>query len=272
MRTENPTGQARIRVYDNGGKTADRYTVVYMDEPERTPGLYACLGMSERPQHPQGVGMHGIAQPGPHLGKRIRYADLPASCRAAVYPELGTFPAPRPEMPFDRFAVCLAFEALENDWNVGGWIHERPTNRRNREACSIQLSRIGFRAGMGQGGSFSGLLGDDPTDEAARDVYIRHLVKFGLAPLLDADDEVADYIRKTYVPEFVRQYFPHCVRPRVAKWATLYVVQGQYPGTGWEDLTASHDRRETRSDLKAYRENAPETVYRLIARRAPRED
>ena len=79
-----------IRIYDNGGKTADRYTVVYMDEPERTPGTFACVGMSANPFHPQGFGQHSQAMPGRHLGRRITLADLPADCRRLVAQDLGT--------------------------------------------------------------------------------------------------------------------------------------------------------------------------------------
>lgn len=50
------------------------------------------------------------------------------------------------------------------------------------------------------------------------------------------------------------------------KTTDLWIVQGYYPGTGWEDLTASYSRKEMRDDLKAYRENAPGT-YRLIKTR-----
>jgi hypothetical protein len=50
----------KIRIYDNGGKTFDRFTAVYMDHPERAgfykTGLYAARGMSENPFHPQGFG------------------------------------------------------------------------------------------------------------------------------------------------------------------------------------------------------------------------
>lgn len=51
------------------------------------------------------------------------------------------------------------------------------------------------------------------------------------------------------------------------KFSYLFIVQGHYPYTGWEDLTASESRREARADLRAYRTNAPETAYRIIHRR-----
>lgn len=74
-----------IKVYDNGGETADRYTVVFLDEPDpRGPGLFACLGMGETPFHPQGVCMTGIAQLGRHLGRVIKFESLPPECQRAV--------------------------------------------------------------------------------------------------------------------------------------------------------------------------------------------
>lgn len=49
------------------------------------------------------------------------------------------------------------------------------------------------------------------------------------------------------------------------KYIYLHVLQGNY-GYGWEDLTASENRREVRTDLKAYRENEGGN-YRIIQRR-----
>jgi hypothetical protein len=48
---------------------------------------------------------------------------------------------------FDRFDICGAYLALEWDYNSGGWLYERPSNRRRKEATSIQLSRIHFKPG-----------------------------------------------------------------------------------------------------------------------------
>lgn len=77
-----------VRCYDNGGTTADRYTVVYIDQPERVPAMYAAFGMNAEPFHPQGIGMHTQAMPGPHLGERIAFASLPADCQKAILQSL----------------------------------------------------------------------------------------------------------------------------------------------------------------------------------------
>lgn len=50
------------------------------------------------------------------------------------------------------------------------------------------------------------------------------------------------------------------------KYTYLHVVQ-MYTSYGWEDVTESEIYREARSDIKAYRANAPEYSYRLIKRR-----
>lgn len=88
-----------VRVYDNGGGTFDRYTVVYTGRYTGRPaGGCEYIGMSENPCHPQGFGQHGEAReiidsvgcrpPGigrsNHLGKRIRFTDLPEPCQRVV--------------------------------------------------------------------------------------------------------------------------------------------------------------------------------------------
>lgn len=78
-----------VRIYDNGGKTLDRYTAVYMNHPEYMAGSYAARGMSERPFHPQGFGQFCIAMPGRHLGKRIKFEELPKDCQKLVLQDLG---------------------------------------------------------------------------------------------------------------------------------------------------------------------------------------
>ena len=68
-----------LRIYDNGCKTCDRYTII----PPRWANQYrekvgfSAISSSERPFHPQGFPPFVSAQPGPHLGKRIRLDALP---------------------------------------------------------------------------------------------------------------------------------------------------------------------------------------------------
>ena len=77
-----------VRIYDNGGKSFDRYTAIYMNEPEGR-GIYGARGMSERPFDPQGFGLYCSAMPGKHLGKRIAFEALPIDCQKAILNDLG---------------------------------------------------------------------------------------------------------------------------------------------------------------------------------------
>lgn len=85
--------KTNIRIYDNGGKTFDRYTAVFMDHPERQHGTFYALGMSDKPFNPQGFGQHCAAMPGRHLGRRIALEALPPDCQKAVRSELDAFAA-----------------------------------------------------------------------------------------------------------------------------------------------------------------------------------
>ncbi|MBN2286047.1 MAG: hypothetical protein JXI43_06340 [Tissierellales bacterium] len=92
------------KAYDNGGKTVDRYTVTFeiynevtgkwdvyswgtnTDAPEGHPDykkIY-CLGMSEKPFNPRGFGQSGSCVEGRHLGKRIKYSELPEEVKKCI--------------------------------------------------------------------------------------------------------------------------------------------------------------------------------------------
>lgn len=80
-----------VRCYDNGGKTFDRYTVVFTGRyRKQTGGEQFYRGMSEHPCHPQGFGLcatsrHNIDLPAySHLGKKVKFADLPIDCQGVV--------------------------------------------------------------------------------------------------------------------------------------------------------------------------------------------
>lgn len=79
-----------IRCYDGGEKFADRYTVVFTRLGHIKRGYCFYRGMSAHPMHPQGVGMSGehdgpIDRPAyAHLGKRIKFEDLPIDCQTVV--------------------------------------------------------------------------------------------------------------------------------------------------------------------------------------------
>ena len=88
MSSPSPRNLKSVRCYDNGGKTFDRFTVVYLDYPERGRNIYSARGMSENPTHPQGFGQGCTAQLGRHLGKRIAFSELPEACRKVVLADI----------------------------------------------------------------------------------------------------------------------------------------------------------------------------------------
>jgi hypothetical protein len=80
-----------LRCYDNGGGSADRYTVCFTGNYRRkTIGQFLYVGMSAEPFHPQGFGQHGesnrpIDWPRyGHLGRKIRFSDLPEDCQKLI--------------------------------------------------------------------------------------------------------------------------------------------------------------------------------------------
>ncbi len=81
----------KIRCYDNGGKTADRYTVVFTGNYRANTGRQQWyLGLSGAPFHPQGICQHGesdnsIDTPSyAHLGKKVKYETLPEDVKKAI--------------------------------------------------------------------------------------------------------------------------------------------------------------------------------------------
>jgi len=78
-----------IRCYDNGGKTADRYTIVFTGNYKGRNGCdyYGCSG---DPFHPLGIGLHDWSQDiidkptYSHLGKKVKFEILPENVKEAV--------------------------------------------------------------------------------------------------------------------------------------------------------------------------------------------
>jgi len=87
-----PDGKPKyVRCYDNGGESADRYTVVFTGNyTSKTSGEHWYLGMSGQPFHPQGIGQHGssptqIDKPKySHLGKKVTFENLPSEVQKCV--------------------------------------------------------------------------------------------------------------------------------------------------------------------------------------------
>lgn len=79
-----PSGEyANIRCYYDKRATYEPYTVIYMDMPERRPNTFACVGLTE-----SGAWSHSAAMPGKHLGKRIKFEDMPDAHKRLVLSDL----------------------------------------------------------------------------------------------------------------------------------------------------------------------------------------
>lgn len=95
-----PNGKPRwIRVYDNGGKTCDRYFVCFTGRYSGSVRSKISVSMNCAPFHPQGICQHGESNQhydvndwnwAPmigkknHLGERISFDDLPIDCQKVV--------------------------------------------------------------------------------------------------------------------------------------------------------------------------------------------
>ena len=93
----------QVAIFDNGGRSFDRYTVIYLYEPVYTDRFFY-VAMSKNPYHPQGFGQHGEMvlyaneltqlRKGKgrrlfsHLGERILFSDLPEDCQKLVIHDL----------------------------------------------------------------------------------------------------------------------------------------------------------------------------------------
>ncbi len=66
------------KVFDNGGATFDRHTIIF-------EGRSDALGLSDNCNSPQGFSQFGVVIEGRHLGRQIQFADLPENVRLHIY-------------------------------------------------------------------------------------------------------------------------------------------------------------------------------------------
>ena len=110
------------------------------------------------------------------------------------------------------FAVCQAHQQLEADYNVGGILRERPSNKRRNESTGVQLARMDYRT------SFwvdieNPEEHEGPDDEAVRDIYILNVLNWNL-PI---SFELGRLINERYSAEWLDEHYPN--------WASK--VQGE---------------------------------------------
>ena len=78
------------RIYDNQGKTLDRYTIALKAEASRGVKYWPYLGCNSLPFH--SIGYHGESYEflnGKHLGKRVCFEDCPEQVQQFIMQNLG---------------------------------------------------------------------------------------------------------------------------------------------------------------------------------------
>ena len=104
----------------------------------------------------------------------------------------------------DRFSICQAYAQLEADYNVDGWLRERPSNQRRRESIGVQLDRMGYRNPFGHVDITAepNFESDDYELEDTREVYMAAVLRLDLP--IDADLMAA--MRRVFTSDFLARY------------------------------------------------------------------
>ncbi len=86
-----PETDVPVWVYDNGGKSIDRYTIIFVETGhEATMGgfVYDAVAAGDDVTSPQGFYQHTEAKAGKHLGQEISIYALPAPLQERIFTEL----------------------------------------------------------------------------------------------------------------------------------------------------------------------------------------
>lgn len=106
---------------------------------------------------------------------------------------------------WDRFDICEAYRVLEADYNVGGWLRERPSNQRRKESIGVQLHRIGYTPGFAAGGYRE-------LEENALEIYLACVLRWKL-PI---DGAMRSIMLDIYVLEYLQVERPEVFGQPVA--------------------------------------------------------
>jgi hypothetical protein len=106
----------------------------------------------------------------------------------------------------DRFNICQAYAQLEADYNVGGWLRERPSNQRRMESIGVQLDRMGFSNPYGHvdidAYPPSCTENGDCDDDEVREVYMCAVLRLDL-PI---DEDLMAAMRRYFTADFMAKY------------------------------------------------------------------
>lgn len=95
-----------------------------------------------------------------------------------------------------RFDIIEGHAVLEWDYNLGGWLRERPSNQRRKEATSVQLHRLKFRARPD--------LCFDRLEEDGKDVYLTNVLAWNLP----RDEEQNARIKAFFAEDWLKANYP----------------------------------------------------------------
>ena len=136
---------AEIRVFDNGGVSIDRYTVLL---PDKT-----YVAMSDKPRHPQGFCEHGdgmilsrLEEQGQgafSVGKEIAVDDLPVECRNVVLHDLDCLEEEHELDEFDERLGEMKYRLLEVLTKVQPLLREFVDwHHRLMKGCSVEFEAV----------------------------------------------------------------------------------------------------------------------------------
>lgn len=119
------------------------------------------------------------------------------------------------------FDICQAHQQLEADYNVGGILWERPSNRRRNESTGCQLMRLRFSSPyrwvdiypddyyLENGERNEDYDDEDSGDAAVRQIYMKNVLKWKL-PLTESEKV---FMRRYWVNEWLRKNYPWVFEP-----------------------------------------------------------
>ena len=102
------------------------------------------------------------------------------------------------------FAICQAHQQLESDYNVGGILHERPSNKRRNMSTGCQLHRMDFNSGHWWVDITSPDEEEDPDDKDVREIYLLNVLNWKL-PI---SPELGGVIKELFDEDWLAEHYP----------------------------------------------------------------
>lgn len=118
----------------------------------------------------------------------------------------------------DVFSLCQAHAQLEADYNVGGWLRERPSNLRRMSSTGVQLSRMKFKNVFDYVEiTATPQEGDDPAEEDVRIIYVANALRYGLPIAEDLKAVAQRLITDDWLHDTRPELFPSPGQKEIAK-------------------------------------------------------